>query len=392
VLEGNLDDFSLPDILRLLASTSKTGRLAIQQEDAAGRVDLADGQVREASGDAYHLAIARRLLGAGLVTADDLSAVLRGRDRLPTDLELARELADSDRMESGTLAEVVREQTVDAVFDLLRWKQGTFRFDGHALEGQDGQALELAVPVDDVLAEATSRLESWPSVEERTGDGGAVVTISRPPGERAEVSLSPDGWSLLSFVDGRRTVTELAHLSGQGEFRTRRTLVALLDEGVITIAESGGPGQVERLLADHDRLAALEAELGGALTRPRPSRSTADGVLPAGSASGSAAAAPMIAPPAAPSSSPTPAAPAVAEASASEAPDDVPERPRPARVTMADQARPGPVTVRPEGVAAAGEDEPTDGPSHPPHGGRLRTDPTVDADLVRRLIDGVESL
>jgi hypothetical protein len=372
VLEGNLDDFTLPEILRLLAFTSKSGRLSLTRDGAAGRVDLADGRVREASGDADRLAIARRLLGAGLVTADDLTEVLGGRDGLPTDLELARELARTGTLESGTLAEVVREQTVDAVFDLLRWKDGNFRFDRRDAESGDGQVLDLAVPVDEVLAEATSRLESWPSVEERTGDGDAVVTIARPKSERAQVSLPPDGWSLLSFVDGRRTVTELAHLSGQGEFRTRRTLVALLDEGVVNVGDTGGPGHVERLLADHERLAALEVGLGAT---PRPASSPAPRTRP------------VSAPPARPAAlSPAPAA--------VQAPEEPAPAPQAARPAATDQARPGPVTVRTEEVAAAIEADTDAAPNAPtqPRGGRLRTDPTVDADLVRRLIDGVESL
>jgi hypothetical protein len=372
VLEGNLDDFTVPEILRLLAFTSKSGRLSLTRTGASGRVDLADGRVREASGDAERLSIARRLLGAGLVTADDLSEVLRGRDVLPTDLELARELARTGTVESGILAEVVREQTTDAIFDLLRWEDGSFRFDRGEADPGDGQVLDLAVPVDEVLAEATSRLESWPSVEERTGESDAVVTIIRPKGDRAQVSLPPDGWSLLSFVDGRRTVTELAHLSGQGEFRTRRTLVALLDEGVVTVGDTGGPGHVERLLADHERLAALEAELG-ATARPTAAPSPRD---------------------AQPTSAPSPAPAQVPDARMPDAPASDAPAPRATRPAAADQARPGPVTVRTEEVAAALEADTDPVPSAPkqPRGGRLRTDPSVDADLVRRLIDGVESL
>jgi hypothetical protein len=390
VLEGNLDDFTLPDILRLLAFTSKSGRLAIHGEGTAGRIDLVDGRVREASADAEHLSIARRLLGAGLVSVGDLEPVLQDRAALPTDLELARALVEAGTLESGTLAEVLREQTVDAVFDLLRWTEGNFRFDGGAPDANGGQVLDLAVPVDEVLTDATARLEAWPSVAERTGDGDAVVTISRPAGERAQVSLPPDGWSLLSLVDGRRTVTELARLSGQGEFRTRRTLVALLDEGVVSVGDTDGPGQVERLLADHDRLAALETELG-APANPRaasPGTRSPQGVhdtdrpQPTTPTSSSAAtAAPSApAPSAPPPSVPSPAAP---------------------RASATGAARPGPVTVRTEELPTPAAEpapssvdaEPADTAAHgKARGGRLRTDPSVDADLVRRLIDGVESL
>jgi hypothetical protein len=398
VLEGNLDDFTLPDILRLLAFTSKSGRLAIHREGTAGRIDLTDGRVREASADADHLSIARRLLGVGLVSVGDLEPVLQDRDELPTDLELARDLVEAGTLESGTLAEVLREQTVDAVFDLLRWTEGNFRFEGGAPDASGGQVLDLAVPVDEVLTDATTRLEAWPAVAERTGDGDAVVTISRPAGERAQVSLPPDGWSLLSLVDGRRTVAELARLSGQGEFHTRRTLVALLDEGVVTVGDTDGPGHVERLLAEHDRLAALETELG-APAGPRPASAGASGqqgssgpdrpqraASPASSPAASAESAVTAAARAPTASAPAPAAPFGAAPAA-------------ARASASGASRPGPVTVRTDDIpppaaepAPAEADAAETAARGTTRGGRLRTDPSVDAELVRRLIDGVESL
>jgi hypothetical protein len=402
VLEGNLDDFTLPDILRLLAFTSKSGRLAIHREGTAGRIDLADGRVREASADADHLSIARRLLGAGLVSVGDLEPVLQDRDELPTDLELARDLVEAGTLASGTLAEVLREQTVDAVFDLLRWTEGNFRFDGGAPDTSGGQVLDLAVSVDEVLTDATTRLEAWPAVAERTGDGDAVVTISRPAGERAQVSLPPDGWSLLSLVDGRRSVSELARLSGQGEFRTRRTLVALLDEGVVSVGDTDGHGHVERLLAEHDRLVALETELG-APAAPRPASAGGSGQQgPSGPDRPQPAASPTSSTTAAAASaatddgtSPTPTAPAPAPAFSS---GSAPVAPR---ASASGSSRPGPVTVRTEDIPPVTA-EPAPSPADAEaaeaaargkaRGGRLRTDPSVDADLVRRLIDGVESL
>jgi hypothetical protein len=374
VLEGELEDFTLPDILRLLAATSKTGRLALQHEGAAGRVDLSDGRVREATADGERLAIARRLLGAGLVTADDLEEVLRGHDVLPSDLELARGVARAGVVESGTLAEVVREQTVDAVFDLLRWRAGSFRFDGDPLDARSDQVLDLAVPVEEVLSEAFARLESWPAVAERTGDGGAVVTISRPRGERAPFSLPPDAWALLSFVDGRRTVTELAHLSGQGEFRTRRTLGAMLDEGVVAVGAQGGPSHVERLLAAHGRLATLEHALRRRPVGADPATVTDTMVAPAPPASCTIS----VAAPDAPDSAPT-------------VDGTRPAASRALGLRSDDLRQPGRASVRSEERSAATMAEPALVPSAS-RGARLRTEPPLDADLVRRLIDGVESL
>ena len=50
-LQGSLDTFALPDVLRLLATTAKTGRLRIEGDRGNGSVWLRDGTVMAASAD-----------------------------------------------------------------------------------------------------------------------------------------------------------------------------------------------------------------------------------------------------------------------------------------------------------------------------------------------------
>jgi hypothetical protein len=324
VLEGDLTDFTLPDLLRLLALTSKSGRLRLRAGHREGRVDLVEGRVRDASADATRLPLARRALGTGVIDGEPVLAAVQGRDGLPTDLELARTLVGAGAVEASLLADLLREQVTDAVFDLLRWSEGTFRFAGVG-EVRGPSVLDLAIPVEEVLDEAGHRLEAWPTLAERTGDLDAVVVMSAPARERVEVSLPPDGWTLLALVDGRRSVADLVVLSGLGEYRTRRILAALCDEGVVTIGADAAEGPVGQLLAAHVALAALEA-----------------GTAPVAS------------------SPPTP-------------------------------PRPTTVTAPPAPPAGRGADTPRPLRAHA-RTGRLRTDPSVDADLVDRLIEGVEAL
>lgn len=425
MLEGSLHDFSLPDVLRLLAFTSKTGRLVLRDGDRQGRIDLLDGRVRDASADAARLPLGRRVLGAGLASADELDAALAGLEVLPTDLQLARRLAQSADLDTSALADLVREQTIDATFDLLRWGVGSFRFDG-SVETRGPSALDLALGVDELLDETSRRLDAWPSLAERTGPLGGVVAIRRPGREHAEVALPPDGWTLLSLVDGRRTLADLVDLCGQGEYRTRRAIGALVDEGVISVGEGDGLGPGQRLLRDHERLSAREVELGGAATAPEAQPATA---ATAATAATDVAAAtdgadvadvtaadrrepaeatsrPVadISPPPAGGSPLSLADRLVADAHADaaneaptgqQAPRTLPVREVPAA------AADGPAATRPHG--SPGDARPT---SERPSGSggrvrrlqakvrdeRLRTDPSVDETLVDRLIAGVEGL
>jgi hypothetical protein len=365
VLEGDLADFTLPDVLRLLAVTSKTGRLSLADGDGQGRVDLVEGRVRDASADARRLPLARRALGAGLVDGDTLRATLAEADHLPTDLELARDLVTQEGIEAGALAQLLREQTYDATFDLLRWRSGSFRFSVDHTADRDGTVLDLALAVDELLAEATRRLETWPALEERTGARDAVVSVRGPRGDGVEVSLPPEAWTLLSLVDGRRTVDDLVGLAGQGEQRTREVLATLLDAGVVDVGAAGGAGPVDRLLRDHATLADLERALAGPSAAPESSSSVPP---PAPDLEFEIA---TDDPP--PTTSVEPAAPIAAVA-------DLPVRAETETTELAESAD---AVAEPAAARQLRTRVRTD---------RIRTDPTVDDDLVGRLIDGVEGL
>lgn len=397
MLEGRLGDFTLPDILRLLAFTGKSGRLWVSGAGVDARVDVLEGRLRDASADAARLGLARRLLGQDLIDADTLGDALASLDELPTDLELARRLADSEALDTALLGDLAREQVVDALFELLRRTDGRFRFEAGMTESRGPSLLDLALPVDDVLDEVGRRLEAHAAIDERTGSADAVVTISRPGRERAEVGLSPEGWTLLALVDGHRTVGDLVRLSGQGDYRTRRTLASLMDEGIVTVGdpESLPPG--ERLLAAHRALEAHETHLSGLGTGPRK---PAPG--PAAPDAPSAPAASPAEPPVASAEVALPATPAgpATEPGPAETPSGaVTERAAPAARTPG--VRPAEATQGTEETGTSEDD--TDAAQEPTPPGvtslrararpaRVRTDPEVDEDLVQRLIDGVESL
>jgi hypothetical protein len=345
VLEGDLGDFTLTDILKLLSFTNKTGRLGIVTDDARGRVDLVGGRLRDASAAADHLPLARRLLGRRLLDGSVVQALLGAAETLPTDLELARQLIARDQGSAEAVGEVLQEQTLDAVFDLLRWTTGTFRFES----GTDPEAADtppvLELSVDHALNEAARRLEAWPEVHERTGPGNAVVHVGRP--SETSVAVDANGWQLLGLADGKRTVDELSVLCGRGQFDTRSTLAALLELGVVTIATDGSGDVEDGLLADQALLSRLEASLSG-LSVPQ----TGDGV-------------------------------------------DQDQHAIPAAVApepYAPQAEIRDVAVASEPVRIGAEVLGSGAKRVSGRVGLLGQDPTVDADLVNRLITGVEEL
>jgi hypothetical protein len=393
MLEGDLSDFTLPEILKLLAFTNKTGRLHLRSGDTLGRVEVGAGRIQAASADAAHLPLARRLVGRGLLDTDTLQELIGGRRTLPTDLELAQSLIEADPGTATAVGEAVQAQSVDAVFDLLRWEAGRFRFAGEKVEA-DGPLAD-AHDLDELLEKAQERLERWAEIHERTGPGHASVSVTSPPDTHVEIDA--DAWQLIGLADGTRTIDELARLTGRGQFDTRSTLVELADRGLVAFGTEERDGALERLLRTQSALGEIEARLGGTpaeaeellahAARDAAGDATADTAVDGIAAIDDAAvdADTLVA------DLDLDVASAADGDTADEADDDAPVAEDAATADVAadddapvdtdDRPAPDPVPVKePVTTGMAGRRP------------RLRTDPTVDPALVDRLIDGVRNL
>jgi hypothetical protein len=392
VLEGDLSDFSLPEVLQLLAFTSKSGRLTLRDGTRRGRIDVRDGRVLDVSADASRLPVARRLLGVGLLDADRLRALLAARDELPTDHDLVELLLSEDgderRGAADELRAVLRDQHIDAAAELLRWHEGDFRFDASVLVPDEGSTADVAGLMEEVHERATAAEE----LEARLGDSDQRIAIRRPDDD---VTVPAEGWALLALVDGRRTVDDVVRLSGIGDFAARRALVQLLDLGVVTVDADAGEVTDDELVAAHALLSDFEAVLGGA--------------VPAAAAAG----VPVEAPP------PAVELDAGLEVDGAAAVDgdgvegvgrhdDDAEVAEVAEVAGASETDLEPAVADDDGRVPAASVTEEPGADEAAAGGdeeasvsalrtkvrpeRLTTDPSIDASLVERLIEGVEAL
>jgi hypothetical protein len=181
-LQGTLDTFSLPDVLRLLATTSKTGRLRIEGDRGRGSVWLSDGGVVD---------------------------------------------ADADRTSDGTAVDEV-------VFELLRFGSGSFAFDGNEIHTGGGEAHD----VESVLRRANALLSEWSELESVVPSLGHEVTLATDL-SADEVTIDADRWRSLVAIGAGRTVGDLAGVLGLTELGVSRAVRDLVDLGVADVAAPG---------------------------------------------------------------------------------------------------------------------------------------------------------
>ncbi len=258
MLTGDLRGFSVVELLRLLAATSKTGLLHVETPLCTGRIELLEGRIRQATAEVSRAGLARRLLGSGLVTAETLEQLLAGRDHLASDLELAELLVTGDHLGSGQVAASLREQTIGAVCALQQQRGGTFTFAPGAVDAARAAAVALGVP--EVLAAVDERTAALPRLRARTGPADAVVSIIGPA--TSDRAVPEEAFELVPLVDGRRTVAEIGRLWGRGEYETRSALAELLEAGVVEV-QAAEDARMDVLLSARELLAEMESRLTG---------------------------------------------------------------------------------------------------------------------------------
>src|SRR5680860_695132 len=253
MLQGTLQEFSLPDVFQLLTLTRKSGSLLIHGDGQQGRVAFHRGEVSFAISDVRRMPLGARLVGAGLVSDEQLAEVLAAH-RGGGPAGLSKALLDAGTVDQATLHTFLREQIQDSVSTLMRLEDGSFAFEAaDALD--DGGGVTMAT--DELIEEGERRVAEWATIRESLPSLDAVLGMcpALSTGDR-EVSIAAAEWQVLTLVDGTRRVRDVIELTGMGEHATGQVLDGLVRKGLVEAFDPAADesGALAKVLARRDAL------------------------------------------------------------------------------------------------------------------------------------------
>lgn len=180
MLNGDLDSFALPDVLRFIASGHVTGRVEITRDDVAGEITVDQGT----------------FVGTSLSDEDAPSTVDEA-------LDIAVLLFDGS---GGTFA-VVEEE----------WVGGP-----------------LSLTADDLAKAVERRRKEWAAVVDKLGSlDDPLVVASDLPNGTDQIVVRAEQWRLMSFLDGRRSVQDVARDTATTVYATAVALAEMANAGMI---------------------------------------------------------------------------------------------------------------------------------------------------------------
>ncbi len=186
ILSGNLRDYHLPDLIRLIASGQHSGTLAVS-----------DGSAQR---------------------------ILTFREGRPI-------CAASGHLHSTAEGGQSKEQILADIYELFRWQEGSFTFD--QTMGPDEGCLVLQMSVEKLILEGTRWVDNWSTIQRFVPSADAIFETYHPLETFPDLQLTPGESRVLACVDGLTDVAAIAQQSELTVFETSKALYCLTAVGLV---------------------------------------------------------------------------------------------------------------------------------------------------------------
>ena len=186
-LQGNLQEFHLPDLMKLIESGRHGGTLVVTAGPRTRSITFNQGQPHCAASQLNSIAI-----------------------------------EDPD-------------QVLDHIYQLFQWQQGDFIFDQRGCP-QVGCRI-LSTSTDALILEGARRLDNWDVIHRIVPSSESLFEPCNINKQPETPRLSEEERRVLNLVDGFQDVTTIARASGLTEFETSRILYGLYAIGCVLPAD-----------------------------------------------------------------------------------------------------------------------------------------------------------
>jgi hypothetical protein len=240
-LKGNLRDFSTTQLLNLIALARKTGMLTIHGSEPA-RMSFKEGKLIHAAVGNQEGSLSQILQHAGKLTAEQ-SRVIQSRAADKSDKQLGHMLIQAGYVTQSDIIQSVRQYVLDVVYKLFTWGDGTFQFESNKLPPPE----RITIPIDleGVIMEGSRRLKEWERLQEEIPDLDISLRFTDKPTARLRnINLTVEEWRVISFINPRNSIRQIAQGNNLNDFEVRRIVYGLIQAGIVEAMTVKKPKQV----------------------------------------------------------------------------------------------------------------------------------------------------
>jgi hypothetical protein len=238
-LKGNLRDFSTTQLLNLINLARKTGTLTITTKGGRADVCFKEGKLIYAILGGQDGHVADLLHKAGKLT-EEQARTIREHSTNQTEKALGQMLVSAGHVTQNDILQVIRLHMLGIVYSLFAWVEGDFRFEPSSLApAQD----RITVPIDleNVIMEGSRRLKEFERLQDELPNLNMALRFTdRPDARLRNISLSVEEWRVVSFINPRNSIKQIAQFNNMSDFQIRKIVYGMLQAGLVELIQPEG--------------------------------------------------------------------------------------------------------------------------------------------------------
>lgn len=227
-LSGTLRTMDLSELLQWIANGAKSGVLTLERDRLTKRIGFREGRIAsvESNDPAEHLG--QFLLAYGKIDPESLKRAFAMQEK--TGLKLGEILVEVNLLRREDLADTLRIQAVEIIYNLFLWEDANFRFDDRNVPREPGLTLDPS----GIIMEGVYRFDEWKRYRDAFPTDDMVLTAT-------------SGWQpttdedrlLYQLIQQEKTIGEICYEFRTSKFHTYSRLYELYQAGHVGVGRIG---------------------------------------------------------------------------------------------------------------------------------------------------------
>jgi hypothetical protein len=239
-LKGNLRDFSFSQLLNLISLAKKTGTLEVHGLDKDALLSFDGGKLCYAQNSKHDNGLAAVLVRTDKLT-DKQYHVIKDRAKNIGDKELGLMLINSNYVTQDEILVSLKQEFVSTANDLFTWAEGIFQFENNVKPSPD--KISLLISLENIIIEGSRQLQEKERLEDEIPSLDMALKFTENPGTNIRnVNLSVKEWRVVSFINPKNAMRQIARTTKLNEFEFRRIVYSLIQAGLVEIVRPEGAG------------------------------------------------------------------------------------------------------------------------------------------------------
>lgn len=237
-LRGNLRDFTITQLLNLINLACKTGTLVIEGPSETAKVAFREGKLAYAEIGNEDGGLASVLHRAKKLSLGQYKSIRQSASHI-SDKELGLLLINAGYLTQEDILTNLQQHFTDIVQRLFTWVEGFFHFDNDLLP--PGDRISVRLDLENLIIEGSRQLREWEQLQDEIPSLDMALKFTDRPGTNLRnVNLSVEEWRVVSFINPRNTIRQIASATKMNDLEIRRIVYGLLQAGLVEVTRQQG--------------------------------------------------------------------------------------------------------------------------------------------------------